>query len=283
MCLFLVDLLIGSGMVMLMVKRIRRETLSARLENFVLGAKSTSRALTRFSSRVGGVVDTLVAMDEFAIRALENVQAMEISSSRPSYSSSLVSFDTLRHYFLALFQSPSDRANAERAVLQAFAQASSVMDVNIRRLIIEAEVVLKDLEDLENKLHVIEDIVQEEGVVIDMQHREVLGEIWTWLGGNRAKLDSFLNHRFLLENVSVYRKKALSHVSASLVMLMNMQANLDELRERVAKPGLEMDVGGGMAEIGGEKVPLEVHIQSIRKGVERLSDGMAKAKEKENT
>lgn len=50
-----------------------------------------------------------------------------------------------------------------------------------------------------------------------------------------------------------------------------LSSDLDELRERVAQPILTPD----------EIVPIEVHIMTIRKGVQRLSDGRGKAKRRE--
>lgn len=75
----------------------------------------------------------------------------------------------------------------------------------------------------------------------------------------------------------MYRSKALAHVSASLIQLQQMQSDLEDLRDRVAAPALLADVGKDVQDI-----PLEVHIESIRKGVERLDSGRKKAKGVEN-
>jgi hypothetical protein len=243
-----------------------REDLSNRLEDFVTAAKSTSRQLSKFSSRVGGVVDNLLAMDEFAIRALENVQAAQVEAPTG-----------LRNLILSPFLRGYDVAAAEKEVLVTFVQASTVMDTSIRRLIHEAEIALRELDALESKLNIIEDIVQRENGMLDERHQEVLAQIWTILGGNRGKLANFESHKYLLSNISVYRKRALALVSRSLIQLQTMQSNLEELRDRVAEPGLLEDVGEE-----AEKIPLEVHIQSIRKGVDRLSEGMSRAKGREN-
>jgi len=45
---------------------------------------------------------------------------------------------------------------------------------------------------------------------------------------------------------------------------------MEELRERVAAP-----------EITEGEIPLEVHVKSIRSGIERLQEGRIKAKERE--
>lgn len=45
---------------------------------------------------------------------------------------------------------------------------------------------------------------------------------------------------------------------------------MEELRERVAAP-----------ELAGGEIPLEVHVRSIRSGIERLNEGRIRAREKE--
>lgn len=74
-------------------------------------------------------------------------------------------------------------------------------------------------------------------------------------------------------NIAIYRTKALAHVSASLIQLQQMHADLEDLRDRVTAPALLADSGKDIQDI-----PLEVHIESIRKGVERLNTGRNKAK-----
>lgn len=240
-------------------------------------AKSTSRQLSRFSSRVGGVVDNLLAMDEYAIRALENVQAAQLAGAAPGGFLSAA---------LAPFRGAGGRgvAAAEREVLVTFVQASSVMDTSIQRLIGEAELALRELDDLEAKLHVISEIVQRESGELHERTQEVLAQVWTILGGNRAKLANFEGHKFLLSNISVYRKRALALISRSLVQLQTMQSDLEDLRDRVAEPGLLDSAGAGAeldADAAVERIPLEVHIQSIRRGVDRLNEGMSRAKGRE--
>jgi hypothetical protein len=50
-----------------------------------------------------------------------------------------------------------------------------------------------------------------------------------------------------------------------------LSSDLDELRERVAQPVL----------ISDHILPIEVHIATIRKGAQKLSDGRGKAKLRE--
>lgn len=88
---------------------------------------------------------------------------------------------------------------------------------------------------------------------------------------------NFASHHTLLRSITAYRSKALHHVGSSLVQLQQMQTDLEDLRDRVAEPALLADAGKQVQDI-----PLEVHIESIRKGLERLNTGRDKVKGIEN-
>ncbi|KAI9872913.1 MAG: hypothetical protein M1823_008050, partial [Watsoniomyces obsoletus] len=94
------------------------------------------------------------------------------------------------------------------------------------------------------------------------------------LGGNRAQLSKYNKQLHLLQHVGEYRKIAFAHVSATILKLQAMGAELEELRTRVGSAELQRDYGK-------EPVPLEMHIESIRMGVERLEAGREKAREAE--
>ncbi|RPB04507.1 hypothetical protein L873DRAFT_1666644 [Choiromyces venosus 120613-1] len=258
-------------------KLVNKDELSEKLDDFVHTAKQTSRGLTRFGSRVNGVVDNLLAMDEFAIRSLENAQlSSKTSDAPPSIASAISSIVLAPLHFIA----PPNALKTESSILKTFLQASGTMDTSIQRLIMEAELVLRDLDDLENRLSTIQGMASREDSVLQEKHQEVLAELWSFLGGNRRKLANFASHRSLLANIATYRSRALAHVSASLIRLQQMQADLEDLRDRVAQPVMLRDALGEGESIG--EIPLEVHVESIRKGVERLNRGRERVKGKEN-
>ena len=62
-----------------------------------------------------------------------------------------------------------------------------------------------------------------------------------------------------MNDVGSYRRMAWAHVNGAVIKLMAIRDNLEDLRERVAMP-----------ETVGDIVPLEVHIQNINLGIERL-------------
>ena len=257
-------------------KLVNRDELSERLDDFVQTAKQASRGLTRFGSKVNGVVDSLLAMDEFAIRSLEGVQLPD-----PHPITSAVSRIVLAPLHLIISRDPQ---KTESSILKTFLQASATMDTSIQRLILEAELVLRDLDDLENRLSTIQEMASREDSVIQEKHQEVLAELWSFLGGNRRKLANFSSHRSLLANIATYRSRALAHVSASLIRLQQMQSDLEDLRDRVAQPVMLRDAQGEGDVAGGIllEIPLEVHVESIRKGIERLSRGRERIRGGEN-
>ncbi|CCO29262.1 hypothetical protein BN14_03270 [Rhizoctonia solani AG-1 IB] len=77
----------------------------------------------------------------------------------------------------------------------------------------------------------------------------------------------------LLNEIRTYRKRALAHVSSTLVQLQGLSADLDDLRQRVVTPALAGEEAG---------IPLEVHIGSMQKGTERLLEGRKRARERED-
>ena len=239
------------------VNRFNSEDLSKRLDEFVQAAKSTSRQLSRFSSRVAGVVDQLLAMDEFALRGLE----------RAAIARDATTWDAILYPFR------NSAAEAEAQVLSAFIQAAKLTDTLIQRLILDAELALNELDVLDNLLEAINDVVEREQEVVGSTQKEVLAKIWTTLGGNRAEVRVGAGHLGLLNGIGSYRKKAQNLVGRSLVQLHGMQSDLEELRERVARPAL-LEAAGEKV----ERIPLEVHINSIRRGVDRLSEEMARAR-----
>ena len=100
--------------------------------------------------------------------------------------------------------------------------------------------------------------------------REAADQFFEWLGFKirinpdaTRKIDLDLD---LLKNVENYKRKALAHVTVILETLHTLDADMEELRARMAAP-----------DIVGDKIPLEVHIMNIKAGVDRLKEGQVKA------
>ena len=155
----------------------------------------------------------------------------------------------------------------EAIVTETFGEAMNVLSIAMQRLILEAEVNLANLDKLEERLSTLHDLISREDSSLTSEKAELLSELWTKLGGNRKTLRNFDSHLLMLKNLGSYRKQALAHVVAALQSLQSMSSDMEEIRERVAAP-----------ELTGSKIPIEVHMKSIKSGLERLKEGRLRAK-----
>ncbi|TFK40184.1 hypothetical protein BDQ12DRAFT_648526 [Crucibulum laeve] len=225
-----------------------RDVLADSLMDFVDDAKKTGRGLQKLSSKVGGAVDNIMAVNDWALHTIESAHA-----NAPSMLSSLIPWSSSRP--------------ANEVITETFSEAMNVLSSNMQRLILEAEVNLADLNALEERLLTIHEIVTREDSTLSVAHSELLSALMTKFGGNRRTLRSFEQNLFLLKGLGEYRKQALVHVVAALQTLRSMSDDMEDLRERVAAPDLV-----------GSKIPVEVHMKSIKIGLERLKEGRIKAK-----
>ena len=154
----------------------------------------------------------------------------------------------------------------QEAVTETFLMSMDNIASHVVRLRDEAEVSMGHLMSLEQHLVVLHEITHRDNKELTAAQEDVLAELWTWLGGNRPRLRKMSSNLDLLKNVEKYRKKALAHVVVTLQVLHALDADMEELRTRVAAP-----------EIAGDRIPIEVHIKSIKVGVERLKEGQMKA------
>ena len=87
---------------------------------------------------------------------------------------------------------------------------------------------------------------------------------------HKRKLKHTNGHILLLNGIGDYRRRAMAHVSATLQTLQGMSEDMEDLRQRVAAPDLV-----------GDKIPVEVHLKSIRMGLERLQADRDRTKARE--
>jgi hypothetical protein len=141
------------------------------------------------------------------------------------------------------------------------------MKEDIERLIQRSIALLALLNNLENRLEVIAEIAVRDDLIVSRDHDELLGQLWTKLGGNRSSKKAYGESLGLLRQVQDYRKSAMQHVSATLLKLQEIAAELENLREGVAAPEV----------VGYGKVPLRYHIEVVEKSIERLKDSRGEA------
>ncbi|KAG2747936.1 hypothetical protein P692DRAFT_20735985 [Suillus brevipes Sb2] len=228
-----------------------RDTLADLLTTFVRDAKKTARSLTKLSSKVGGAVDNIMAVNRYVMRTVEDADRNAL-------------------YSLTAWAPFSTAPTTEDIIMDAYSSAREAFSTAIRRLILEAEICLGNLNVLEEDLSAIWEAVMREEEFITTEKSLLLEALWTKLGGNRLMLRGYEQHVSLLRDVNDYRKQAQTHIITVLQMLYAMGDDMEDLRERAAAP-----------ELVDQRIPIRVHIESIQSGLQRLQEGRVRAKEKE--
>ena len=154
----------------------------------------------------------------------------------------------------------------EEAVLDTFLASMDNIANHMARLRDEAETSMGNLLRLEEHLRSLHEETHRDNKDLTAAQEDVLAELWTWLGGNKNKLRKMNLNLDLLENIEKNRKKALAHVVSTLQTLHTLDADMEELRTKVAAPV-----------VVGDRIPVEVHIKSIKAGVDRLKAGQVRA------
>lgn len=198
------------------------------------------------------VCKSILAISDYALRAIEAAENKQASS-------------VMRYVW------PFGTSMDSELLASTFAQSLSVLSSSLENLILSAETSLRNLDELEAQLGVIHEILVREDVSLSAEHSELLAELWTRLGGNRARKQRFEVNFNVLRGLGSYRTRALAHVVAALQALQTLSANMEELRERSAAP-----------ELSGSEIPVEVHARAIRSGIQRLNEDRLRAKEKED-
>ncbi|KAJ7285163.1 hypothetical protein C8J57DRAFT_710708 [Mycena rebaudengoi] len=229
-----------------------RDMLADNLRQFVDDARTTGRALQKLNSKVNGAVDGIMAVNDYAMHTIEAAH-----SNSPSV-------------FRRLAPWPAQISTSE-LITNTFEDSMNYLAATMRTLVVEFELNLHNLNKLEEQLSVLHELVSREDHSISAAHSELLGELWTKVGGNRRALRGYENHLQLLKGLSEWRKRALVHVVSALQTLAQMSEDIENLRERVAAP-----------ELVGSRIPVEVHIKSIQSGLERLKESRTKAKARES-
>ncbi|KAH7927943.1 hypothetical protein BV22DRAFT_1031279 [Leucogyrophana mollusca] len=223
------------------------------LAKFSKDAKRVARGLTKLHSKVGGAVDEVMAVNAYAMRTIQEAQS---NAPSPYSLKALIPFG----------RGPP----TQEIVIGAFTDAMDTMSRAIERLILEAEVSIARLDELEEDLKAIHEVVFREDASTTYEKNELLAQLWTRLGGNKRALRAYDDRLELLQDLGHYREGARGHVLQAMQTLYSMSDDMEDLRERVAGP-----------ELGDGRIPLDVHIVSIQKGLERLKEGQVRARKRE--
>ncbi|KAJ3537349.1 hypothetical protein NMY22_g5625 [Coprinellus aureogranulatus] len=226
-----------------------RESLAETLSEFVSSARGAGRSLARLDAKMNGAMDSIMAMNDYALHAIEGARANEPSK-------------------LAMALIPwSSGKTADQVVKETFIDAMNVLSEHLERIILEVETNTQNLDALEEKLNTLRSIVAREDASVSADREELLSYLWTKLGGNRKDLKNFERNLKMLGDLGNYRKAAQARVVATLHTLERVSQDMGDMRERVAAPNL-----------AGSQIAPEIHMKSIRNGLERLSEGRKRAR-----
>ncbi len=240
-----------------------KQEMILELDGFIETARIASYDLQKFNSHVGRGVDNVLATARWTQRVLDDIA---IKNSNRGLLPAFV-----HDKFLAPFQ---PLKFTENTLLNQYIEHTRIVSDEIETLIAEAQALLYVLQNIEDRLDVIHGIALRDNIHAQGQKDEILSQLWTLLGGNRAALGKYNSQLNLLRQVGAYRKIAWAHVSGTIIRLQAMGAELEELRERIGSAELLKD---------RKEIPLAVHLESIRLGVERLEQGRQASRELEQS
>ncbi|OAQ68387.1 hypothetical protein VFPPC_04620 [Pochonia chlamydosporia 170] len=231
-----------------------RHELVLEFDGYIETARSAASDLQKFNTHVGSAVDAVISINRWTSRYIDS-----LSPETESPPSMLAEWTSWIFY---PFQ-PADQPFSERIILDKYIEHTGLVSERIAALILEAQAVLRLLTKAEDHLSIIYDITSRTSASVSSRREEILWNIWTLVGANSRRLQNLSQQLSLLKQVDSQRSTAVDQVSALILELEAIQANLGDLRDRVAEPRLVNDAGT-------VHIPLSVHIETIDRGVERL-------------
>lgn len=177
----------------------------------------------------------------------------------------VLAFDEYALHAIAATRRSEDEAR--HTATQMFRSTMTVLSSEVARVIIESTTVASRLDKLEEKLSIIRAVSEQEKLLTEAALGEVLSELWTVVGGNKAKLRHLGQQIDILRNVDWYRTLSVAHVVATTETLLQIEAELGELRNKLSAP-----------ELAGDTIPIGVHIASIERSARRLDEVKVRAR-----
>ncbi|KAK5170876.1 uncharacterized protein LTR77_004020 [Saxophila tyrrhenica] len=230
-----------------------RNELVYEFDGFISTARQAGSDLSKFNSRIGRAVDHILSTNRWTLGVIDGIRSEEAGSG------SISKFFNSHLNIFAPFQPVS---LSRDVLLDQYLRHTGAVEEQIVALINEAQALLGILENLDGRLEVIADISTRDGLKARDNKDELFAYLWTKLGGNRSSVKKLEAQLQLLRDVGQYKRIAWAHVTTTIVKLQAIRDNLEDLRERVAMPET----------VGTDKVPLEVHIDAINLGIERLEE-----------
>ncbi|KAF2006782.1 hypothetical protein P154DRAFT_393585, partial [Amniculicola lignicola CBS 123094] len=250
-----------------------RTELNAEFDSFIETAGQASHDLTKYNSRIGYTLDQIISTNTWTLNVLQGIESNHASQGSLARFASLIN--------------PLSVVWGPEPTLQQLVFDQYVVHVQknigaISDLIRQAEALLGILINLEARLDMIYNIAVRDGMKVNANRDELLSQLWTKLGNNKASQRDLNGQLALLAKVHSYRNQAIRHVTNTLMKLKEIEAGLQDLREGVSAPqtlgyrpehplGWHIDVVG--RQIDRMKVSRGEQIESERASYLNLMNG----------
>ncbi|KAI5793978.1 hypothetical protein FPQ18DRAFT_235266, partial [Pyronema domesticum] len=238
-----------------------RDTLSTRLQQFADDAHENVLGLLEFSAMVGGVLDELLAVNQWALRQLNEINTLQISAPSAGRYGWKRLYNALPWPLSVLW--PSNQAIAKQRLSHTFEHAVEALETNLRLLIAHGTIIQTGLMGLSQQNGPIRTEIVREFADIRRAEGEAMSSLWTRIQTTAGKRQNFKDNERLLREINVYHDKARGYVEVTLLELGRMTSELDNLRRRVAQPLL-------VERRYGVEVGMEDQVGAIQNSVEAL-------------
>lgn len=227
-----------------------RHQLDVEFKDFLETARQASLELTRYNSHIEGMMQRVIGTNTWTLQVLQDIKHEDASAGAVGRV-----FNAVTGAFL------SPAPTLQQRIYEQYVRHVSKNRDEIEELISKAQALLAILTNLDERLDTINDLAVRDDTTITKRQDDLLSHLWTKLGGNSASVKSGNRHLNLLRNVYSYRRRALKHVTETLLKLQEIQAELENLHTSVSSP----ETLGSRSDL-----PITFHIDSIAHGVERL-------------
>ncbi|KAF8190119.1 hypothetical protein BJ912DRAFT_850262 [Pholiota molesta] len=209
-----------------------KDDLAVSLYKISIQVGKAERGLQKLATEVGGALDNMMAVNNYALRSIASARA-----NKPSSWSSRIG--------------------------DVVTRAMNVFSANMEQLIVEVEQNLRHLNNLEERLATLHVVVAHEEWSISTAKSDLLEDFWTKLGGNRKSLKSYECRLFLLKRWDRYRKQALVHVAAALQALQATSEDMEDMRERM----VVVDLTGTIIPVEVYVKSIQTGLKRLREGM----------------
>ncbi|KAI0126371.1 hypothetical protein BJ170DRAFT_403595 [Xylariales sp. AK1849] len=239
-----------------------REELVYEFDGYIDSMRDISNDLLSFNTHVGSAVDSVISINRWTSRYIDSISMAREANN-----------NLLSRWGNWVFSPFQPAIFDERMLLDKYVEHTALVSDKIANLIVEAQGVLRVLNQAENHLQLINEHVVRSNNDVKEKQSEVFWTLWTLVGANTRRLHNLKAQLGLLRLVEAQRTSAVDQLVGLVHDLGDIQTKLSDLRDRVAAPELVADQSS---------IPLSVHIETINAGVERLESARSRIRAEEN-